>query len=97
MKELNELLGAISGFLWGWPMIVLLLGTHLFLTVRLRFPQRHIFKAIRLSVQKDVCTRKGAWKEVVRGSFRHLYRSRFIRHRKHGAGVSAFNPEAAGG
>lgn len=53
MKELNELLGAISGFLWGWPMIVLLLGTHLFLTVRLRFPQRHIFKAIRLSVQKD--------------------------------------------
>lgn len=53
MKELNELLGAISGFLWGWPMIILLLGTHLFLTVRLRFPQRHIFKAIRLSVQKD--------------------------------------------
>ena len=53
MKELNELLGTISGFLWGWPMIILLLGTHLFLTVRLRFPQRHIFKAIRLSVQKD--------------------------------------------
>lgn len=53
MKELNELLGAISGFLWGWPMIILLLGTHLFLTIRLRFPQRHIFKAIRLSVQKD--------------------------------------------
>ena len=53
MKELNELLGAISGFLWGWPMIILLLGTHLFLTVRLRFPQRQIFKAIRLSVQKD--------------------------------------------
>ena len=26
---------------------------HLFLTIRLRFPQRHIFKAIRLSVKKD--------------------------------------------
>lgn len=34
-------------------MIILLLGTHLFLTVRLRFPQRHIFKAIRLSVTRD--------------------------------------------
>jgi AGCS family alanine or glycine:cation symporter len=34
-------------------MIVLLLGTHIFLTLRLKFPQRKIFKAIRLSVQKD--------------------------------------------
>lgn len=60
MDKLNAILGAISGFLWGWPMIVLLLGTHLFLTVRLRFPQRHIFKAIKLSVSKD----KGADGEV---------------------------------
>ena len=34
-------------------MIVLLLGTHLFLTIRLRFPQRKIWTAIKLSVQKD--------------------------------------------
>ncbi|MCQ2197322.1 MAG: alanine:cation symporter family protein [Bacteroidaceae bacterium] len=34
-------------------MIVLLLGTHIFLTIRLRFPQRKIFKAIRLSVKRD--------------------------------------------
>ena len=34
-------------------MIILLLGTHLFLTIRLRFPQRKIFTAIKLSVQKD--------------------------------------------
>ena len=34
-------------------MIILLLGTHLFLTIRLRFPQRYIFKAIRLSVSRD--------------------------------------------
>lgn len=53
MDEFNEFLSLISGLLWGWPMIVLLLGTHIFLTVRLNFPQRHIFKAIRLSVQKD--------------------------------------------
>ena len=34
-------------------MIVLLLGTHLFLTIRLKFPQRYLLKAIRLSVSKD--------------------------------------------
>ena len=34
-------------------MIILLLGTHIFLTIRLRFPQRKIITAIRLSVQRD--------------------------------------------
>lgn len=34
-------------------MIILLLGTHVFLTFRLSFPQRHIWKAIKLSVSKD--------------------------------------------
>ena len=53
MDILNDLLTELSGLLWGWPMIILLLGTHLFLTIRLRFPQRYIFKAIRLSVKKD--------------------------------------------
>ena len=53
MKETNEVLSLISGMLWGWPMIVLLLGTHVFLTIRLRFPQRHLLRAIRLSVSKD--------------------------------------------
>lgn len=50
---MNEILSKISGFLWGWPMIIMLLGTHLYLTIRLKFPQRHIFKAVRLSFQKD--------------------------------------------
>ena len=53
MDWLNDFLTEASGILWGWPMIILLLGTHLFLTIRLKFPQRHIFKAIRLSVRKD--------------------------------------------
>ena len=39
--------------MWGWPMIILLLGTHLFLTIRLRFPQRHILRGIRLSFKRD--------------------------------------------
>ena len=34
-------------------MMIALLGTHLFLTIRLRFPQRKIFKAIQLSVRSD--------------------------------------------
>lgn len=48
-----EFLSSVNGYLWGWPMIVLLVGTHLFLTIRLKFPQRHIFKAIRMSVTRD--------------------------------------------
>lgn len=50
---MEEVIGAISNTLWGWPMIIVLLGTHLFLTIRLHFPQLHIFKAIRLSLTKD--------------------------------------------
>lgn len=53
MELFNEILSQISGVLWGWPMIILLLGTHIFLTIRLRCPQRHILKAIKLSVSKD--------------------------------------------
>lgn len=53
MNVINDFFVWFSSLLWGWPMIILLLGTHLFLTVRLRFPQRHIFKAIKLSVKRD--------------------------------------------
>ena len=42
-----------SDFLWGWPLIILLVGTHIFLTIRLRFPQRYVFKAIRMSFKRD--------------------------------------------
>ena len=53
MDRLNEILTDVSGWLWGWPMIILLLGTHVYLTVILRFPQRKIFTAIKLSVKRD--------------------------------------------
>lgn len=53
MNTINEFFSVTSSLLWGWPMIILLLGTHLFLTIRLHFPQRHILKAIRQSVQRD--------------------------------------------
>lgn len=53
MEQLNNYFTDISTFLWGWPMMILLLGTHLFLTIRLKFPQRKIFTAIKLSVTRD--------------------------------------------
>lgn len=53
MESVQVLADEISGFLWGWPMMILLLGTHLYLTIRLRFPQRYIFKAIKISVHRD--------------------------------------------
>ena len=53
MQTINDILTQVSGFLWGWPMIILLLGTHIFLTIRLKFPQRKIFTAIKLSVKRD--------------------------------------------
>jgi AGCS family alanine or glycine:cation symporter len=43
----------LNTYLWGPPMLVLLFGTHLFLTFRLRFMQRHIGTAIRLSFSRD--------------------------------------------
>lgn len=53
MQHISDFFAAASGFLWGWPMIILLLGTHIFLTIRLRFPQRKLLTAIRLSVKHD--------------------------------------------
>lgn len=53
MELFTNIITTVVDLLWGWPMIILLLGTHIFLTVRLKFPQRHIFKAVRLSLKKD--------------------------------------------
>ena len=53
METINEMFVQVSSFLWGWPMIILLLGTHVFLTFRLGIPQRKIFTGIRMSLQKD--------------------------------------------
>lgn len=48
-----EILNYLSDILWGVPMIILLFGTHIYLTIRLKFPQRKIFTAIKLSFTKD--------------------------------------------
>lgn len=53
MQSLTALVSACSNFIWGVPMLVMLFGAHLFLTARLRLVQRHIPKAIRLSLSPD--------------------------------------------
>lgn len=53
MEPINDFFAVISSFLWDWPMIILLLGTHVFLTFRLGIPQRKLFTGIRLSIKKD--------------------------------------------
>lgn len=51
--DINNIVDTVSGALWGWPTIILLFGTHLFLTIVLKFPQRKIFTAIKMSFTKD--------------------------------------------
>ena len=53
MQQFNDFFASVSSFLWGWPMMILLLGTHIFMTIRLRCPQRKLFTAIRLSIERD--------------------------------------------
>ena len=53
MEPINDFFSLLSSFLWGWPMVILLLGTHIFLTFRLGIPQRKLLTGIRLSVKKD--------------------------------------------
>ena len=54
LDTINNVVNAINGVVWGWPMIILLLGTHLFLTFRTGFIQKYtITKGIKLSISKD--------------------------------------------
>lgn len=53
MAAIERLLATVSDFIWGWPLIVLLFGTHVFLTFRLGFPQKHLWKAIRISFSRE--------------------------------------------
>lgn len=53
LSAVSDFINNVDEFLWGWFMIILLLGTHLFITIRTRFVQRKTFKAIKLSVTKD--------------------------------------------
>lgn len=53
MQTIEAFLATASDFVWGPPLLILLFGTHLFLTVRLKFIQRYLPKAIKLSFSRE--------------------------------------------
>lgn len=53
MQNSEQILQNISSLVWGLPMLILLIGCHIFLTFRLKFIQRYIGKAIKLSITSD--------------------------------------------
>lgn len=48
-----ELIRSINEFLWGYPILFLLMGTHLYFTFRLKFIQKKTFYGIRLSITPE--------------------------------------------
>ena len=53
MKQIEAWIAALDSFLWGPPLLILLLGCHVFLTFYLKFIQRYVFLGIKLSVRND--------------------------------------------
>ena len=54
MDAVVNFINNLDSFVWGWWMIILLLGTHIFMTIRTGFIQRKtLSKGIKLSVSKD--------------------------------------------
>jgi AGCS family alanine or glycine:cation symporter len=53
MEAIERLLARMSDVVWGPPLLILLVGTHVFLTVRLRFIQRYLGQAIRISFSRQ--------------------------------------------
>lgn len=48
-----SLLTSLNQFLWGFPMPILLFSVHIYFTIRLKGIQKHVGKAIGLSVKSD--------------------------------------------
>jgi AGCS family alanine or glycine:cation symporter len=49
---LERILNTVDSYVWGLPMLILLMGTHVFLTFRLGFVQKYIFRAIKISFSR---------------------------------------------
>jgi len=53
IDAIHGVIGAVNNVVWGWPMLIVLVGAHVFLTFRLKFIQRYTFRALKLAVTKD--------------------------------------------
>ena len=48
--ELTAIINKINSFLWGVPLLILLLGGGIYLSIKLGFPQIHILKIMKKTV-----------------------------------------------
>lgn len=53
LEAINSFVTSVNDIVWGWGMIILLLGTHVFMTLRTKGIQRRLIQGIKLSVTKD--------------------------------------------
>jgi AGCS family alanine or glycine:cation symporter len=53
VEQFGEIVGIIDDWLWGPWLLIVLFGTHIFLTIKTGFIQRNLGLGIRLSVTKD--------------------------------------------
>ena len=52
LEVIDSLLSSISNALWGYFLVFALLGVHLYLTVVLRVPQRHLLRGMAYSLRR---------------------------------------------
>lgn len=52
IETISTILQSIRDFLWNYILVFILLGTHLYLTIVLRCPQRHLLKAMKFYFPK---------------------------------------------
>ena len=53
MAEIGKWISQADAFLWGPPLLILLLGTHLFYTFRLRLVQKYLGSAFKVLMERD--------------------------------------------
>ncbi len=53
MQSIENFLTQVNNLVWGIPLLILLFGTHIFLTIKLKFIQKYLWTAIKISFTKN--------------------------------------------
>ncbi len=53
IDDIHGWITTLDGIVWGPPLLILLFGTHIFLTIRTGVMQRFLWTALKLSVTKE--------------------------------------------
>ena len=56
LQPLEQIINKINDFLWTYPILILLIATHVYLTFKLKFIQKYLLKAMKLTLKKDNST-----------------------------------------